>query len=170
MTTFIVIGNAIAFLASIFMVISGFVKTKKKVLFCQNIELGLTVIAYIFLGAMSGLVINTINLIRNLLGYKERLNVWAKIVLTILSVVAVLYFNKHGLIGLLPLICGVIYLWLMTIKDVIKFKIMIICLMVLWVIYDFMVLNYTGSIFDVVTIIANIISIIGIKRSKKCSR
>ena len=44
------------------------------------------------------------------------------------------------------------------IKNNYKFILLVICLMVLWVIYDFTVLNYTGSIVDVVTIIANIIA------------
>ena len=163
---FILIGNIIALVASIIMVISGIVKEKKKVLFYQSVEVGLAVISYLFLGAISGAVINVINLIRNYLGYKDKLNVVLKIILTILSIVLVLYFNNEGLIGLLPLVCIIVYLWLITIKDIIKFKIMIISLMILWTIYDFVVKNYVAGVFDILTILANIISIISIKKGK----
>ena len=164
---FILIGNIIALVASIMMVISGIVKEKKKVLFYQSVEVGLAVISYLFLGAISGAVINVINLIRNYLCYKDKLNVVLKIILTILSIVLVLYFNNEGLIGLLPLVCIIVYLWLITIKDIIKFKIMIISLMILWTIYDFVVKNYVAGVFDILTILANIISIISIKKKRK---
>lgn len=164
---FILIGNIIALVASIIMVISGIVKEKKKVLFYQSVEVGLAVISYLFLGAISGAVINVINLVRNYLGYKDKLNVVLKIILTILSIVLVLYFNNEGLIGLLPLVCIIVYLWLITIKDIIKFKIMIISLMILWTIYDFVVRNYVAGVFDILTILANIISIISIKKKRK---
>lgn len=164
---FILIGNIIALVASVIMVISGIVKEKKKVLFYQSVEVGLAVISYLFLGAISGAVINVINLIRNYLCYKDKLNVVLKIILTILSIVLVLYFNNEGLIGLLPLVCIIVYLWLITIKDIIKFKIMIISLMILWTIYDFVVKNYVAGVFDILTILANIISIISIKKKRK---
>lgn len=165
--SFIIIGNIIALVASIFMVISGITKSKKKILFYQTIEVGLEVIAYIFLNTMSGVIINAINLVRNFLGYKNKLNIVAKIIISILSIVLVLYFNNDGLIGLLPLICIIIWIWIMTIKNVVAFKLIFAVIMILWVIYDFYVLNYVGSIFDVLTILANIISIISIKRRKK---
>ena len=164
---FILIGNIIALVASVIMVISGIVKEKKKVLFYQSVEVGFAVISYLFLGAISGAVINVINLIRNYLCYKDKLNVVLKIILTILSIVLVLYFNNEGLIGLLPLVCIIVYLWLITIKDIIKFKIMIISLMILWTIYDFVVKNYVAGVFDILTILANIISIISIKKSRR---
>ena len=162
----IIIGNIIAIIASVMMVISGIVKQKKKILFYQTIEVGLAAISYLFLNSMSGLIINIINLIRNILGYKEKLNLISKIILSVLSIILVLYFNSDGIIGLLPLIAIIIYLWCITIKDVVKFKLIIIVLMILWTIYDFYVKNYVAFIFDILTILANIISIISIKKNR----
>lgn len=165
--TYIIIGNIFGFIASIFMVYSGIVKEKNKVLFYQTLEVGIAVISYIFLGGISGAIINALNVLRNILCYKDKLNVIAKLILSILSAVLVLYFNNYGLIGVLPLICILIYLWCMTIKDVVKFKILIIVLMILWTVYDFTIKSYVASVFDVLTIIANIISIIRIKSRKR---
>lgn len=165
--TFIIIGNIIALIASLLMVYSGIVKEKKQVLFYQTLEVGFAVISYLFLGGIAGAVVNTTNLIRNYLCYKDRLTTLAKIVISILAVILVLYFNKEGIIGLLPLVCIIVYLWLITINDIVKFKIMIMSLMVLWTIYDFLVLNYVAAVFDILTIIANIISIKNIRKESK---
>ncbi len=164
--TYIVIGNVIALLSSIVMVYSGIVKTKKKVLFYQTIEVILAFISYLFLGGISGAIINLINALRNVLCYKNKLNTVSKIIISVLSIISVVYFNNDGVIGLLPLICILIYLWFMTIKDITNFKILIIILMTIWAVYDFLLKNYVGCIFDVLTILANIVSIFRI-RSKR---
>ncbi|MBR3049191.1 MAG: YgjV family protein, partial [Bacilli bacterium] len=75
--------------------------------------------------------------------------------------------NNLGIIGLLPLISTVTYLWLMNIKDVIKFKYLMCFTMILWLIYDFSIKSYTSSIFDLFTIISNIIAIVQLKYRKK---
>ena len=162
--TYIIIGNIIALIASLLMVISGIVKTKKEVLFYQTLEVGTATVAYAFLGALSGVVINAINVLRNYLAYKDKLNIIYKAFLTILSITLVLLFNKEGLVGLLPLIAIIIYLWSLDIKNIIKFKKLIIFLMILWIIYDFIVHNYVAVIFDILTILTNITSIVSIKK------
>ena len=73
--------------------------------------------------------------------------------MSIISIILTIYFNNHGLLGYLPLISGLIYLWFMTVKDVIKFKILIIVSVVFWLIYDFIIQSYTASVFDLITII-----------------
>ena len=92
--TYIIIGNIFGFIASIFMVYSGIVKEKNKVLFYQTLEVGIAVISYMFLGGISGAIINALNVLRNILCYKDKLNVVAKLILSILSAVLVLYFNN----------------------------------------------------------------------------
>ena len=67
-----------------------------------------------------------------------------------------------GLIGILPLISTIVYLWLMNIKNIIKFKYLIIFTMILWFIYDFSIKSYSSAVFDLMTVIANMYSIIKI--------
>ena len=52
----------------------------------------------------------------------------------------------------------------MNIEDVIKFKLIIILSMIMWLIYDIYIISYTSAIFDFLHIIANIISIYKIKK------
>lgn len=133
---YIILGNIIALIASLLMVYSGYIKKKEKIIFVQTIQIGLSVLSNMVLGGITGAIINALSLIRNILCYKNKLNTLAKIIITILSVVLTFMFNNLGIIGLLPLISTVVYIWLMNIKDVIKFKYLIIFTMTIWFIYD----------------------------------
>ena len=161
--TNIIIGNIIALIASLLMVYSGIIKQKKKFLYTQTIQIGLSVISNIVLGGIVGAIINALSCIRNILCYKDKLGLKEKIILTILALVLSLKFNNLGLIGILPLISTIAYLWLMNIKNIIKFKYLIIFTMILWFIYDFSIKSYSSAFFDLMTVIANVYSIMKIK-------
>lgn len=161
--TYIIIGNTVALIASVLMVYSGFIKQKKKILYIQTVQIGLSVISNIVLGGITGAIINAISCIRNILCYKEKLGIKSKIIITLLSILLTYKFNNLGIIGVLPLITTVLYLWLMNVKNVVKFKLLIIITMILWLIYDFSIKSYTSALFDFANIIANVISIIQIK-------
>lgn len=162
----ILIANAIALLASLLMVYTGYIKKKEKILFFQTIQIGLSVISNLILGGITGATINALGLIRNILCYKEKLNKIAQIILIILSILLGVYFNNLALIGLLPIISNVVYIVFMNIKDVIKFKYLIIFTMTMWLVYDIYIMSYTSAVFDLGTMIANIIAVIQIKRNK----
>ena len=155
----LVLGNIVALAGSLLMVYSGILKKKKHILYVQSIQIFLFIISNLLLNGISGAIINAISFIRNILCYNNKLNLPHKIIITIASVGLILYFNNLGIIGLLPLISTVVYLWLMTIKDVKKFKALIIFTMILWSIYDFTIKSYTSCAFDVLTIVTNVIAI-----------
>lgn len=159
----LIIGNIIALIGSILMVYVGVIKDKKGILFVQSLQIALLAISNLVLNGISGFIINTINFIRNIICYKEALSLKVKILLSIISIALTVYFNNYGLIGYLPLISGLIYLWFMTVKDVIKFKILIIVSVVFWLIYDITIQSYTASLFDLITIIVSSISVIKLK-------
>lgn len=163
----IIIGNIIALVASILMVYSGFIKKKKKILYIQTTQIGLSVVSNIILGGITGAIINFLCCIRNILYYNKKLNTFFKVLLTILSIILSLKFNNSGFIGLLPLISMVSYIWLMSIKNIIGFKSLIIFSTTMWLIYDFSIKSYTSSIFDFMNIVANFISILQILYEKK---
>lgn len=162
----ILIANAIALIASLLMVYTGYIKKKEKILFFQTIQIGLSVISNLILGGITGAIINALGLIRNILCYKEKLNKIAQIILIILSILLGVYFNNLALIGLLPIISNVVYIVFMNIKDVIKFKYLIIFTMTMWLVYDIYIMSYTSAVFDLGTMIANVIAVIQIKRNK----
>lgn len=162
----IIIGNIIALIASIIMVYSGYLKQKKKILYVQTIQIGLSVLSNIVLGGITGAIINAISCVRNILCYKEKLNNKSKIILIALATILSLCFNNLGTIGLLPLISTITYILLMNIKNVIKFKYLIIFTMILWFFYDLYIKSYTSACFDAMCIITNMGSIIQMNKQK----
>ena len=163
--TSIIIGNIIALIASLLMVYSGIIKQKKKILYVQTIQIGLLVVSNMILGGIVGAIINVLSCIRNILCYQDRLGLKEKLVITILATFLSIKFNNLGLIGLLPLISTITYLWSMNTKNLIKFKGLIIFTMILWFIYDLTIKSYSSAVFDLMTAITNTYTII--KLSKK---
>ena len=162
----IIIGNIVALIASLLMVYSGVIKQKKKILYVQAVQIGLSVISNIILGGIVGAIINALSCVRNILCYKDKLGIKEKIIITILALTLSISFNNIGIIGILPLISTIVYLWLMNIENVTKFKILIIFTMLLWFIYDIYIKSYSSAVFDFMNIIANIYSIFKIRKKK----
>lgn len=162
----IIIGNIIALIASILMVYSGMLKQKKKILYFQTVQIGMSVVSNIILGGITGAIINALSMIRNILCYKNKLGLKEKIVITILAIILTFKFNNLGYICLLPLISTISYIWLMNIKNVKKFKLLIAFTMLMWFIYDLIIKSYTSAIFDFMSIIANILTIVQVKSVK----
>lgn len=159
----IILGNIVALIASILMVYSGLLKQKRKIIYFQTVQIGLSVLSNIILGGITGAIINALSLVRNILCYKDKLGIKEKIIITVLAVTLSLLFNNLAFIGILPLISTVVYIWLMNIKDVTKFKILVIFTMVLWCIYDLYIKSYSSAAFDFFNIVANVVAIFRIK-------
>lgn len=141
-------------------------KQKKKKLYFQTVQIGMSVISNIILGGITGAIINALSMIRNILCYKNKLGLKEKIIITILAIILTFKFNNLEYIGLLPLISTVSYIWLMNTKDVRKFKLLIIFTMLMWLIYDVVIKSYTSAIFDFMNIIANMLTLLQIKLVK----
>lgn len=161
----LIIGNIIALIASLIMVYSGTLKNKKKIVYFQGIQIGLLVISNLVLGGISGAIINVISLIRNILCYMDKLKTKEKIVISLLATILMLKFNNSGFLGYLLLISTVAYIWLMNIKNVIKFKLLIVFTMIIWFIYDLAIKSYTSAVFDAIAMIVNLITIFRIKNN-----
>jgi len=161
----ILLGNIIALMASIFMVIAGLLKDRKRIIYVQSIQIFLFILSNAVLGGITGVITNLISLIRNILCYKDKFNIKVKIILIAISIIFSLLFNNLGIIGLLPLISVVMYTYLMDTKDVRKFKYINILATSLWFVYDIYILSYTSAIFDFMCILANIITIFKMKKS-----
>ena len=155
----LITGNIIALIASILMVISGSIKDRKKIIYVQTIQILFFTISDIILGGYTGAIINLISLVRNILTYNDKLTNIAKAILITLSVSLSLYFNNLGFLGLLPIISMVTFTLFMNTKNTIKLKLLIAFTMVLWLIYDITIRSYTSSIFDFLSLIANIVTV-----------
>lgn len=163
----LIIGNIIALIASLIMVGTGLIRNKKKIIYFQSIEIGLYVISNFILGGYPGAIINIINFVRNILCYKDKLGTKEKGIIGLISIILTVLFNNLGIIGYLPLLASLIYLYLMNIKGIIKFKILTIITMIMWFIYDFTIKSYTSSLFDALTVLTSMVAICQVIRKKK---
>ena len=162
----LIIGNLFAFVASLLFIYSGILKRKDKILIAQSFQKALSVISNIVLHGYSGAIVHAVSFIRNILCYYDKLNIVVKIILTMITLILSFLFNNMGVIGLLPLFSSLIYLWFMNIKDIIKFKYLMLMTIVLWGIYDFMIQSYTSFVFGIFSFSATILSIIQIRYKK----
>ena len=162
----VVIGNIIALVASIIMVASGYMTSKQKTLFWQTVQIALNSISCFFLLAFSGGIVNTLSIPRNILAYKNKLNLPVKVVIWLLTVTLSIKFNTNGWIGYLPIISTTVYIFLMDkLKDS-KFKALIIFTLVLWGIHDVCVQNYVQFAFDMACIVTSAIAIFKIQDAR----
>lgn len=161
------IGNFIALIACLLMVYLGLVKNKKRIIFLQTIQIFLLALSNLVLGGITGTIINSVSCFRNILCYYNKLGLKWKITINFIAVSLSLCFNDLGIIGMLPAVSMIVYTFFIDIKDIVKFKYLVIFTMITWLIYDVMIKAYVSAIFDFLNIIANIISIISIKKVKK---
>ena len=103
-----VVGNVIAFIAALIMVYSGLMKNKKKIIYAQSVQLGLISISDLIMGGVTGAIVNLVSCVRNILCYKNKLNITAKILITLITTILSIKFNNLGFIGLLPLISTIV--------------------------------------------------------------
>lgn len=159
----ILIGNSIALIGSILMAYTGIIKNKQKLIKVQTVQIGILILSNLVLGGFTGAIINFISMIRNIICYKNKLGLKEKIIITILAVTLSILFNNKGIIGLFPVVAMVVYVWLMNIKEIKRFKLLLAFTMLLWFIYDMMIGSFTSAIFDMITLIASIVTVIEIK-------
>lgn len=141
------------------MIITGILKSKKNIILVQTIQIILFIISNLILGGIPGAIINAFGCIRNILYYKNLLKMRQKTIIILFGVIISLYFNNLGVIGLLPIISMIFYTSLMDIKSIKKFKLITTFSMCMWLIYDICIKSYSSAIFDIATIIANIIAL-----------
>ena len=163
----IVIGNILALIASILFMYAGILKNKGKILITQSIQKALSATSNIILKGYSGAIMHTLSIINYMLCYFGKLTIPIKIIMTITITTLTIIFNNLGIIGYLPLVSSITYLWLMDIKDIIKFKYLLLFTIVLWAIYDLTIKSYTSLAFGIVAIFTNVISIIQIRKKQK---
>ena len=164
---YIIIANIIATIASLIMIYSGVIEDKKKFLRVQNTHVFLQMISNSLLNGISGVINNVLTIIRNVLSVNNKLNIFAKIIITMISIVLTVIFNNLGFIGLFPLMASILYIWYMNTPDIIKLKILNIVTLILWLFYDFTIMSYSSVVFEILTIISNSISIYKISKMRK---
>ena len=155
----VLIGNIVAFVAASLMVYTGILNDRKKIIRIQTIYTCLFIISDFLLDGFSGAIINFLTIIRNLLSYYDRLGTLPKIIISVLAIITCRIFNNLGVIGMFPLFSMLMYILFMNTKDIQKFKLLIVVTSLLWGIYDLTIKLYVSFAFDIMTIIATIVTL-----------
>ena len=157
----IVIGNICSLLACISDSISGTRKTKKSILITQIVSQFFYIASSLALKAYSAVVQNVVTVFRNLYSISDKHSKVLEWGLTICQVVFGLYFNNRGLLGLIPVVANLEYsLALFVLRNNPKgIKIAFIISTLMFMFFNFSIMNFVGGIFCVVIVITTIISI-----------
>jgi len=165
------ISQIIGIVAFIVAVISVQMKEKSKLLFFQTIENSLKIIAYLFVGGMSGAYSEMVGLIRKLWFLKNSKEhktnaLYSLIIFCFLAVVVAIVFWE-GPISLLPMfavILGTIGLWQ---ENIFVLRYISLVASILYGIYAVLITAYTNAFSEVFIIISIIISLIRFKYPNK---
>ena len=158
------IAQVLSLIGYTLMVITGYIKKEKKMLRTQDIQLLFIIAMGVLLNAFSGIIINTVQIIKNEIYLRGKLNKYTKAGIVGLGIVMTLIFNNGGIAGWLPAVNLFIFTYFLGMGGAIGIKILIFITTCGWGVYDFSIKNYVGFIFDILTIISCIIGIIRLKK------
>lgn len=164
----IVAANIFSLIGNIFLTISPFCKTKKKIITFQLIDTLTGIVALLLLKAYTGVIMAVCATIRNTLFLKFELS--KKMSALIVIVIGVLAFltNNMGLLGLLPIVGTIIYSCVIFFnKNVLHLLFALLLDNLLYLIYNFYLLNYAASIFKFIAICTTLFNILKLIKKKK---
>ena len=141
----------------------GLIKEKNRLLKYQIIHSIFGSLCDLILGGIPSVITNILGIIRNVLVYKNKFNIFMMHTLILISFITIISFNRIGIIGYIPLIYFVFFTIFIKTHDNYLFKIIFILSMFLWIIYDLSIQAYFPALFDLFTIIASVYSLVKIK-------
>ena len=163
----IILGNIVIFAGAMIMVLTGLIKKKNHILLAQCAQFLIMGIGNLILGGVIGFISNIISIFRNLYCYKFEFTTKIKLFFIVVSAALSLAVNTEGVYGLLPVLAACIFTWFLDTKSEITLKCVILVCQVLWIVYDFSISNFTGMVFDALTVVTNIMGIVMILKDKK---
>lgn len=163
----VLIGNIIALLGCTLMVLVGLIKEKRRILSVQCVQFALQGVANLILGGYGGFIANIVSILRNLAFNKFRVTVWLKLFFIVLQLCLSVSTLSASLVSWLPLLASVLFTWFLDLKSEVQLKTVIIISQVMWLIYDFVHLNFVSVTFDFFTMISTTVGIFLILRDRK---
>ena len=167
MRTIVIIANILTFCGSILLTLSGLIKDKKRFLMVQCVMCALFTTGNLLLGGYTGALVNTVNMARNLLGAKNKYTKPVKTGFVVLQIVLTVIIGTDSLIMWLPVIGNVIFTWIMDTENMVLLKSVSGGAQLLWAVYDFSIMNYSGFPFDLAAAVTCAIAVFRILNEKK---
>lgn len=166
----ILIGNIVALLASVALVVVGFCKRKRSALVAEIVESGLFAVSDGILGGISGVITNFTAIARNLFCYFDKMNWLVKVVLCVVTLGIGVFVNALGWVGILPLFGTCVYICFMDTQDELKFKLIFAGTMVPWLLFDLTICSYVGVICDALSFGGALLAAARIIRERRQNR
>ena len=160
-------GNILGLLGSTMMSLAGIVKDKKRLLLVMCVQYVFLGSANFCLGAYAAVVTCFFGIAMTFLTMNQRFGTVMKILFSAANTVFILAVNKAGLVGLLPLVSMLMFIWALDAKNTVILKTAVAAGMVIWAVHDFYFGNYTTFCFDIVTFVTNMIGIWRIRRGRE---
>ena len=161
----LIFANICGLISVLSFICSAGAKTEKSMLKLQIVDTSFTVLSCGLLFGIGGVISGSIGLIRNILIYKNIKPFWLPIVINGL-LFSMGMFNmfiiEHSVIAIIPVVATMIYTTALFMDISYKqLKVALFINIVLWLIYDFIMGNYTGGI-------GNTLAMINVIRSYIC--
>ncbi|WP_028235431.1 YgjV family protein [Pseudobutyrivibrio sp. MD2005] len=161
------IGRIFSLLACILMVLIGYLKHKKTILWAQNLQFILFSISYACLGGIAAVVGNMVSLLRNLICLKWNLTLPLQIFFIAFQGVFTFITTENRWIDWLPFMAATfITITLSSRKDIV-IKLGCIGSILCFGTYDFFLKNWPVFAFDCFSMITSLIGVYRITNDKK---
>ena len=163
----VVMANLVSMVGCVMMVGVGLLQKRRQILLVQCVQFGFLAAANLMLGAMTGFVSGLIGIARNLVFLKWENTRVLKLGFVAVQLVMSLSVGIYSFIDWFPVLSTVLFTWFLDVKSEVRLKLVIIAAQSLWLIYDFVYLNYVTCAFDVMTIASNVIGMLMLLRGAK---
>jgi len=160
-----VISQVFAIIMYIFLALTYYMKDRKIILVLGILSLIASTISYILLNAYTGIAMNMVALIRNIIfildekknGKKEKNNKKDIIILAILYMIITLFtvFTYKGFFSLFSVFATMLYTYAVWQKKANVYKILGIPIGILWIVYNVYVISLFGVILETVLLICS---------------
>ncbi|MBE6444939.1 MAG: YgjV family protein [Alphaproteobacteria bacterium] len=149
MQSYLIIGNIFSLLSAFCIAISVIKKNKNDLIWWQILDIIFCILSNISLFAYAALTTNSIALIRNVWAYKNKLTKNKTLILFVLCIVAGLWANNRGIIGLFPIIASTTYtIFMYTTKNEQQMRWALVSNLMLWFVHDVYVQAYPSALTD----------------------
>ena len=163
MNNMFIISQIFALLGMICNIIAMQINNKKKILVCYTSAGIFYGIQYIFLNAISGAIISFTQSIEsvinnNIESKNKKIPLW--LVIFYLLIVAIIgKYSYKSVIDFLPIIGGIIYVILITLKKEKNIRFASLIMSIVWLIYGLLYKSIFGVISNIILIVSTIIGI-----------
>lgn len=155
----IIIGNAISFVAGIFLILSMVVNDEKRAYKHQFLNAFVLMISSVFFLSWTGVTTMAIAATRNIMVYKDRLTLNWTIFFIVLSVAVGLAVNTMGIIGLLPIMAIIqITICNYALKEIKWIKLSFIVNEMFYIVYFIAIWDFSSFGIESITALIGLVS------------